>query len=74
MTTGLSGCAAAAEAARSMSVMIMVGLAGVSKYTMHRLRAEAMAASMAAPSPDGTGIPATPRGPRNRWISPVVPP
>ena len=41
---------------------------------MQQLRAERMASSMPAESPDRTGMPRTPNGSRNVWISPVVPP
>ncbi len=41
---------------------------------MQQFLADAMASSIASVRPDATGIPVTPRGFRNRWISPVVPP
>ena len=59
ITTGWSGCVAAACAARSISIMVMVGFAGVSMYTMQGLRASRMAFSSAAESPGGTGTPVT---------------
>ena len=41
---------------------------------MQQFFAERMASSIASVCPEVTGIPVTPSGFRNRWISPVVPP
>src|SRR5664280_3924988 len=70
----MTDIARAAAAARAISVMIMVGLAGVSRNTMQQFFAPRMASSMASVLPEATGIPVTPSGFRNLWISPVVPP
>src|SRR5258706_14578835 len=55
ITTGRDGWRLAVSAARWMSVIIMVGLAGVSIITIQGSLADRIAASRASPQPPVTG-------------------